>query len=171
MIIGRPNLKKEKSYMAKTHRVSGRAVVIKEGKILLTKFKNGLYYNFPGGGVEAGETLAECTKREVLEESGIAVFVEDMLFTLEVETKRYGIPDDPHISIFFRCVVDDNIPVVVPCKPDYGPDDPSIQAVTEWVPISKLKEINFLPYIPGNILEYVQTGEFTPKFLSGHFEK
>jgi len=156
--------------MARTHRVSGRAVVLKEDKILLTKFKNGLYYNFPGGGVEAGETLAECTKREVLEESGITAFVEDMLFTLEVETKRYGIPDDPHISVFFRCIVDDNIPAAVPCKPDYSPDEPTILAVTEWVPISKLKEINFLPYIPDKILDYIQTGEFTPKFLSGHFE-
>jgi 8-oxo-dGTP pyrophosphatase MutT (NUDIX family) len=87
--------------MAKTHRASGRAVVIKDGRLLLTKYKNGQYYNFPGGGVEEGETLAECTKREVLEESGITVVVEDMLFTLEVETKRCGISGDPHISVFF----------------------------------------------------------------------
>lgn len=44
--------------MTKTHRVSGRAVIIEDGKILLNKFRNGLYYNFPGGGVEDGETLA-----------------------------------------------------------------------------------------------------------------
>jgi len=50
---------------------------------------NGAYYNFPGGGVEEGETLAECTKREVLEESGITVHVEEMLFTLEVESRRW----------------------------------------------------------------------------------
>lgn len=157
--------------MAKTHRASGRAVVIKNSQILLTKFKNGQYYNFPGGGVKEGETLAECAKREVLEESGITVVVENMLFTQEVETKRYGISGDPHISVFFRCTVDDNIPATVPSEPDYSPDDPSILAVAEWVPINKLKEINFLPYIPDNILEYVQTGVFSPRFLSGHFEK
>ena len=77
--------------MAKTHRVSGRAVIIKDGCILLNKFNNGQYYNFPGGGVEEGETLVECVKREVLEESGITVTVNDMLSTLELETKRYGI--------------------------------------------------------------------------------
>ena len=157
--------------MAKTHRASGRAVVIKDNKILLTKYMNGQYYNFPGGGVEEGETLAECAKREVLEESGITVIVEDMLFTLEVETKRYGIAGDPHISVFFKCTVDYNIPATVPIKPDYSPDDPSITAVVEWVPIVKLKEINFLPYIPDNIVKYTQTGVFNPKFLSGHFEK
>lgn len=157
--------------MAKTHRASGRAVVIRDAQILLTKYMNGQYYNFPGGGVEEGETLAECAKREVFEESGITVVVEDMLFTLEVETERCGISGDPHISVFFRCTVDDNMPAAAPSKPDYSPDDPSIVAVVEWVPISKLAEINFLPYIPDNIQEYAQTGVFSPRFLSGHFEK
>jgi 8-oxo-dGTP diphosphatase len=157
--------------MAKTHRVSGRAVIIKEDRILLTKFKNGLYYNFLGGGVEEGETLSECTKREVLEESGITVIAEDMLFTLEVETKRLNICGDPHISVFFRCTVDENVQAIVPSQPDYSPDDPTNAAIAVWVPLNKLFEINFLPYIPDNILEYVKTGEFHPKFLSGHFQK
>jgi 8-oxo-dGTP diphosphatase len=157
--------------MAKTHRASGRAVIIKDGHILLNKFNNGQYYNFPGGEVKEGETLAECAKREVLEESGVTVIVNDMLFTLEVETKRYGISGDPHISVFFRCTVDDSIPSTLPCKPDFSPDDPSILAVVEWVPINRLKEINLLPYIPDNIFEYVHTGVFSPTFLSGHFEK
>lgn len=156
--------------MAKTHRVSGRAVIIEDGKILLNKFRNGLYYNFPGGGVEAGETLAECTKREVLEETGITVVVEEALFTLEVEAKRSNIPGDPHISVFFRCVLDD-VPIRIPTMPDYCPDEPSNLAVTEWVPISKLREMNFLPYIPDQIINYVQTGVFSPAFLSGDFEK
>lgn len=157
--------------MAKTHRASGRAVIIKDGCILLTKFKNGQYYNFPGGRVEEGETLAECAKREVLEESGITVVVNEMLFTLEVETKRCGISGDPHISVFFRCTVDESVPSTLPCKPDFSPDAPSIQAVVEWIPINRLKEINFLPYIPDNIFEYVHTGVFSPTFLSGQFEK
>lgn len=156
--------------MAKTHRASGRAVVIKDDKILLTKFKNGQYYNFPGGGVEEGETLSECAKREVMEESGMIVSVGEMLFTLEVETKRYGISGDPHISIFFNCTVDDNTSPNIPSHPDRSPDDNSL-AVTEWVPINQLKEINFLPYIPDNIIDYVKTDTFNPKFLSGHFEK
>ena len=48
-------------YMAKTHRVSGRAVIIKDGCILLNKFNKGQYFNFPGGGVEEGETLVDTT--------------------------------------------------------------------------------------------------------------
>lgn len=157
--------------MAKTHRASGRAVVIKEDKILLMKYKNGQYYNFPGGGVNEGETLAECAKREVLEESGITVVVNNMLFTLEVETKRYGLSGDPHISVFFSCTVDENKPTTIPIEPDSSPDDPSIFSVAEWVPINKLKDINFLPYIPENIIEYVNSGIFSPAFLSGQFEK
>lgn len=155
--------------MTKTHRVSGRAVIIEDGKILLNKFRNGLYYNFPGGGVEDGETLAECTKREVLEETGITVVVGEALLTLEVETKRCNIPGAPHISVFFRCTLED-VPFRIPTMPDHCPDEPTSQAVTEWVPISKLMEISFLPYIPDQIINYVQTGVFSPTFISGHFE-
>ncbi len=44
----------------------------------------GEYYVFPGGGLEDNETLEEATKREVLEEFGIDVIVEEQLFYREI---------------------------------------------------------------------------------------
>lgn len=38
------------------------------------------YYTFPGGGLEEGETLEEGVKREVEEEFGIKVEIEELLF-------------------------------------------------------------------------------------------
>lgn len=157
--------------MSRTHRASGRAIIIHEGHILLIRYKNGQYYNFPGGGVEDGETLAECVKREVLEETGLTVDVGEMLFTLEVETARLGINGDPHISVFFRCTIDSRVPEAVPCKLDHSPDDPTSLATATWVPLNRLREFNFLPYIPDIILDYSKSGVFRPAFLSGHFEK
>jgi len=75
--------------MANTHRGEWESRTHTGPENFMTQFMNGAYYNFPGGGVEEGETLAECTKREVLEESGITVHVEEMLFTLEVESRRW----------------------------------------------------------------------------------
>jgi 8-oxo-dGTP diphosphatase len=48
-------------------------VVIKDGKILIGEDtrKGDAVYGVPGGHWESGETLKECAKREVLEESGI----------------------------------------------------------------------------------------------------
>lgn len=41
---------------------------------------HGEYYVFPGGGLEEGETIEEATAREVLEEFGIIVEVEGVLY-------------------------------------------------------------------------------------------
>lgn len=46
-----------------------RAILYKEGKILMVSSKKG-DYKFPGGGVEPGETDQEALKREVQEETG-----------------------------------------------------------------------------------------------------
>ena len=50
-----------------------RAIVIRDGQILLTYEVNTDQWFIPGGGVEAGESLTECCKREVAEETGCLV--------------------------------------------------------------------------------------------------
>jgi 8-oxo-dGTP pyrophosphatase MutT (NUDIX family) len=52
-------------------RPSVYGVVIKDSKILLVPQWDG--YDFPGGGVDLGETLIEAVKREVEEETGLPV--------------------------------------------------------------------------------------------------
>lgn len=56
-------------------RISARAIVIIDGKLIaMYRERDGrVYYTFPGGGKEKGETLEECVKREVLEEFGMVV--------------------------------------------------------------------------------------------------
>lgn len=54
-------------------RPSARAIIIQDGKILLTHETHKNVYMSPGGGVENGETLAECCVRELSEEAGYTV--------------------------------------------------------------------------------------------------
>ena len=54
-------------------RISCRAIIIEDGKILLSHETNKGNYMSPGGGIENGETNEECVVREVLEETGYIV--------------------------------------------------------------------------------------------------
>ena len=60
-----------------------RAVIVQEGKILLTHELNSGWWLMPGGGQEEGETPEDCVVREVEEETGYLVRpVRRFLFTV-----------------------------------------------------------------------------------------
>ncbi len=56
-------------------RIGCRAIIVENGKILLSHEVNTGVYLTPGGGLESGETNAECVVRELLEETGYLVKV------------------------------------------------------------------------------------------------
>lgn len=69
----------------------GAAIIIQGGKIALIKrVREGeLYFVFPGGGIEEGETPEEATKREVYEESGVHIQVEHRIAKVEYKGTEY----------------------------------------------------------------------------------
>lgn len=159
--------------LKKSHRVNARAIVIHDGKILLNEFGHGLYYNLPGGGVEAGELVKEAVIREVMEETGIAVDVGKLLYVLEYEpvhceNLHYA---TPQISIVFECKVKGDINIKPASVPDQNPDDPNIKSSAVWMPVENLQNIHYVPYIHKNLMAFIETGKFTPNFLSEPLSK
>ena len=77
-----------------------RAVIVQDGKILLTHELNSGWWLMPGGGTEEGETPEECVIREVEEETGYRVRpLRRFLFMCEYyEEYRYS-------GYFFVCEV------------------------------------------------------------------
>ena len=154
--------------LKKTHRVGARAVIIHENKILLNEFGNGLYYNLPGGGAEDGELIKETVVREVMEESGIAVDVGEMLYVLEYEPVHceYLYGEMPQISIVFECKVKGSTIIKAASVPDQNPDDPNITSRAVWMPVENLQDIHYVPYIHESLINFIETGDFKPNFLS-----
>ena len=63
-------------------RDSARSIILKNGLVAMVHSLKYDYYKFPGGGIEAGETVAEAMVRETLEEAGLVVIPESI--------KEYG---------------------------------------------------------------------------------
>ncbi|WP_039862898.1 NUDIX domain-containing protein [Planococcus donghaensis] len=126
-------------------RNSAKAVIEKEGHVLLTKNidSEGIFYLFPGGGQEHGEVLVQTIKRECLEEIGYQVIVGELLHIREYIGKNHEHAHDRdfhQIEFYFVCTIDAQaVEVPIPSNPD------SHQIGSEWVAISKLQEYRIYP--------------------------
>ena len=77
-----------------------RGIVLRDGKILLSRETVTDWWLLPGGGLEPGETLASCCEREVAEETGYRVKADRRVLTLY---EYYG--DTRYGSHYFLCTL------------------------------------------------------------------
>ena len=69
----------------------GSVVIVENDKVgLILRIRDGIvYYVFPGGGIEKGETPEEASKREAFEELGVEVKVNECLAKIEDNGTQY----------------------------------------------------------------------------------
>ncbi|HEX2908600.1 MAG TPA: NUDIX domain-containing protein [Phototrophicaceae bacterium] len=92
----------------------GAIIVNESGQVFLArrgpqaKNERGLW-EFPGGGVEFGETLAAALQREIFEEYGIQIMVGDLLDVVD-----HILPDEGQhwVSPTFICRIESGAPVI-----------------------------------------------------------
>lgn len=79
-------------------------IAIKDGKVLLSKQWDG--YDFPGGGIELGETIKAALMREFKEETGFDVKV-GALVTCEDSFYKHGLEDKYSHSflLYYLCEI------------------------------------------------------------------
>lgn len=124
--------------MDKVPRVGIGMFVIKDGRILMGKRKNAHgdgTWSLPGGHLEFNETVEECTKREILEETGLEV--ENIRF-LDITEDMFKEEDKHYITIFVLS--------------DYTSGEPRIMEPDKceewrWVSYDEMPEPMFLPLI------------------------
>lgn len=114
--------------MNQIQQISTKAIIRKEGKILLIKDPKGLW-EFPGGRINFGETPPQTLRREVKEELGLTI--SDISAIIDVQTFCTSKVDTEkqHLLLFFECGVD-NYEIVL--------DHESV--AFEWVDLNNISE-------------------------------
>ncbi|BCB03672.1 NUDIX domain-containing protein [Bacillus sp. KH172YL63] len=121
-------------------RTAVRAVILRDDTILLMHTNRG-DYKFPGGGVEAGETLAAALVREVIEETGYVHCSVGEPFGMV--TQRHRDVYDPEIlfemnSHYFLCQLLDN--ERIPQQLEKYETELNMEA--KWVPVEEAIRAN-----------------------------
>jgi mutator protein MutT len=106
------------------------ALVFREGKLLITQRHAGAHlgglWEFPGGKREPGETFEQCLVRELREELGIEVRVDDLIESLMHEYPEKAV----HLK-FYRCRWQQHEPQALGCP------------AFKWVTAAELQDYAF----------------------------
>lgn len=118
------------------------AVLVKNGRILLQRDRNGEEYALPGGHVKIGETLEDCLIREIMEETGAAIRCSRLLWSEECFRSWNG--KQMHTVSFYYLaefcgqpeIADDGGP---------APQKDNEDVVFEWIPVGGLRDRTVYP--------------------------
>lgn len=133
-----------------TPRISAKAVIIRDRAILLQEclFDGQRVYLLPGGGQQFGEALSEAVCREVLEETGIHVRADGVLWVREYIPHHQidGEVAEHRVEVIFRCTPEsDGTPAPI-AKAD------GAQIGVHWVPLTDLPHITMWPQTVRHLL-------------------
>lgn len=125
-------------------RNAARALIIREGRILLLRKEGGSVgnrYALPGGAQEPGETLTQALVRECREEIGAVVRVRDLAYVADYSKPRDTTPPSVRqvVEFLFVCDIDSDY------VPTNGPRPDKRQVAVEWVALDLLPRVTLQP--------------------------
>ncbi|OQY92752.1 MAG: hypothetical protein B6D41_08120 [Chloroflexi bacterium UTCFX4] len=122
-------------------RVGVYAIIIEDACVLMLKMSNGRYY-FPGGGIEATESLEEALKREVREELGVEVEIGTLLYADNLIYYHDPFDYAAHcVRLFYACY-----PLTRNFNYENAEEANDFQAI-EWVDLQDMNPSKFLPSV------------------------
>ena len=131
--------------MANIFRYSIKAIIIKDGKLLVEScdYGRGRFSKLPGGGHQWGETMVQAIQRECREELCLDVIPKRLVLVRDYIAKNHNttIDDDNfhQAELMFECDVKDFS--TMGCGVE--PDSDSQQIL--WVDLDDLEESDFMP--------------------------
>lgn len=129
-----------------------------QSEVLLMHYRYGDadVYALPGGNPDRGETLPQTVVREVQEELGIEIIVDELAFVGEMLLSERT--DDVLHVVFFAPYADSKEPILNPAE--------TTALSVQWLPINKqLTTLNLYPNIGAQIYEYATVQTRLPGYI------
>ncbi|MBN1465104.1 NUDIX domain-containing protein [candidate division KSB1 bacterium] len=142
-------------------RVSTKAIIYRGEAVLCSHYRADEmdYYILPGGGVNGEEMAAEAIVREVLEETGYAIEVDELAFVREFIPARLGshrFREKFHqLELFFICSL-------VEQEPQEPTEHDVNQVGCDWVSLTHLADYKFYPT---TMIESIRRRDFSRRYV------
>ena len=117
-------------------------VLVREGKLLVQRDKNGSEYALPGGHVQLGETTADALVREFEEETGAKISCDRLLWTEECFWEWNG--RKAHNLAYYYLVKLCN-DAGLPETDAFVPHRDNANVEIGWMPLEQLQEVVIYP--------------------------
>ena len=117
-------------------------ILIRDGKILVQRDRNGSEYALPGGHVKLGETSESCLVREFKEETGADIQCKRLIWTEECFFQWNG--KKVH-NLSFYYLIDLCAGTAIPDEHNFVPHKDNDNVVIGWLLLEKLKDIVIYP--------------------------
>lgn len=141
-------------------RVRVNGILVQQSSILLVNIlsptREKPFWTPPGGGVEFGETMESALEREFIEETGIQIKAEKLLYVSE-----YVKPPWHAVELFFLCKQEGGS-LITGSDPELSETQQMIMDV-QFLPIKDLHQIDLIPQFLQK--ELLNPDSNTPKWM------
>ena len=118
------------------------AVIVKNNNVLVQREKNGNEYALPGGHIKIGETLEDGLIRETMEEMGVSIKCNRLLWSEECFWEWKG--KKAH-NIAFYYLVDLCEDLAISENSEFVSQKDNCNVVIGWMPIEEIQNITIFP--------------------------
>ena len=118
------------------------AVLVKDGKILVQRDRNGTEYALPGGHVKIGETLEEALIREAREELGVRIKCNRLLWSEECFWEWNNRPAH-NISFYYLIELCGDLDI--PENGEFVSQKDNCDVVIGWMPVEEIQKVTIYP--------------------------